>query len=52
MNLVEEELKKLNLRDVLILKYLEDYIEKDQIVKEIEFLRSYAEIKSSILLEI
>eukprot|EP01080_Neovahlkampfia_damariscottae_P000543 gene543-8055_t len=52
LTIIEENLKKLNLRDALILKYLEDFVEKQQVVKEIEFLEEYLEIKSSILKEI
>jgi hypothetical protein len=44
-------MKQLDMNDVLISKYLEDFVKQGVVTKEIEFLIKLTEIKSSVLSE-
>jgi hypothetical protein len=48
---IETSMKQLDMNDVLISKYLEDFVKQGVVTKEIEFLIKLTEIKSSVLSE-
>jgi hypothetical protein len=48
---IETSMKQLDMNDVLISKYLEDFVKQGVVTKEIEFLIKLTQIKSSVLSE-